>query len=99
MRHATAQDDRAQRSERLARGLRKSVGHDEDEARAGLLCFGDADVSHLHEIGIECAACTGATKGYDRGDKEETSAHALPNDIEFSGEKEGAQRLTPSPLQ
>jgi hypothetical protein len=23
----------------------------------------------------------------------------LPNDIEFSGEKEGAQRLTPSPLQ
>ena len=22
-----------------------------------------------------------------------------PNDIEFSGEKEGAQRLTPSPLQ
>ncbi len=24
---------------------------------------------------------------------------AGPNDIEFSGEKEGAQRLTPSPLQ
>ena len=26
-------------------------------------------------------------------------AFGAPNDIEFSGEKEGAQRLTPSPLQ
>ncbi len=59
----------------------------------------EADASHLHEIRIECVPCAGTAKSDDRGDEEKTSLHALPNDIEFSGEKEGAQRLTPSPLQ
>jgi len=27
------------------------------------------------------------------------ATYLLPNDVEFNGEKEGAQRLTPSPLQ
>jgi hypothetical protein len=47
-------------------------------------------------LNVEAQACSTARHARTRRDEE---AISLPNDIEFSGEKEGAQRLTPSPLQ
>ena len=48
-------------------------------------------------------AADGHGRSYERSEKETgqeaTHVYVLPNDIEFSGEEEGAQRLTMSPLQ